>query len=140
VTAHTPPVDPSDVRGGALVGGFLLLFAMLYAPDPASALERATASPGATLYFLALPALGVGAGIYAYADAPYAGGPAFLMGSYLGVVGIAFAFGTLVATGTSTLLLLGGVALVGCALIGIVATLLGFVESVGVGVPRRSTE
>jgi len=130
----TPAVDLSDVRGGALVVGFVLLLTVLYAPDPGSALDRATASVGAAAYFLVLPTIGVAAGVYAYAGGPYAGGLAFAMGSYLGVFGIGLGFGTLVATGTSTPLLLGGITIVGCALTAIVGTVWELVDSIGVGV------
>ncbi len=121
---HATNTDPTDAGGAALVGGFLLVIGVLYARNPAGAVDAATAGLGAAVYFVVLPALGVAAGIYAYAGGPYSVIPLFCLGSYLGVFGVGLAFGTLVAESTSTPLLVGGVAAVVLAVVAVVAALL----------------
>ncbi|MBB6647640.1 hypothetical protein [Halobellus ruber] len=140
LSEHTPTIDPSHAGGAALVVGFLVVIGAMYARDPATAVDAATSGVGATVYFLILPALGLAAGVYAYAGGPYSGVPLFCLGSYLGVFGVGLAFGTLVATSTSVRLLVGGVALVGLAVVAIVASLLRLFGSVGVSLPGISTE
>lgn len=139
MTGHTRTLDPSDAGGAALVGGYLVTLGVLYAHDPAGAVDAATAGAGATAYFVVLPALGLLAGVYAYAGGPYAGVPLFALGSYLGVVGIGLAFGTLVAASTSPVLLAAGIALVGLAVVAIVASLLRLVGSMGITLPLSPT-
>ena len=130
---HLEKIGPSDAGSAALVGGFLLLIGVLYGRNPAVAIDAATASVGATVYFVVLPVLGVLAGIYAYAGGPYSGVPLFCLGSYLGVFGVGLAFGTLAAESPSVPLLIGGVALVALAVVAIVASLLRLFGSVDVG-------
>ena len=121
---HATNIDPADAGGAALVGGFLLVIGVLYARNPAGAVDAATAGFGAAAYFVVLPALGVAAGIYAYVGGPYSGIPLFCLGSYLGVFGIGLVFGTLVAESTSTPLLVGGIAAGILAIVAIVVALL----------------
>lgn len=135
---HTTDIDPSHAGGAALVGGFLVVIGVLYARDPAGAIAAATSSVGATVYFVVLPVLGLAAGRYAYISGPYSGVPLFCFGSYLGVFGVGLAFGTLVAESPSIFLLIGGVTLVVLAVVAIVASLLRFFGSAGVGLPGPS--
>ena len=140
MTEYIPDIELEKIAGSALLVGFLLVVAVLYGRTPSSALGSATTSVGAAVYLLVLPALGLGAGVYAYIDAPYAEVPAFVFGSYLGVVGIGLAFGTLVAATTSMLLLLGGTTLVTLSVTALVASLLRLVGAVGVGLPGGPAE
>ena len=137
---QTRKIDPSDAGGAALVAGYLVTFGVLYARNPAGAIDAATAGAGATAYFVVLPALGLGAGIYAYAGGPYSGGPLFGFGSYLGVFGVGLTFGTLVAESVSPVLLAAGLALVALGVVAIVASLLRLVGAVGVGLPGIAPE
>lgn len=131
-------IDPSDAGGAALVAGYLVTIGVLYAKDPAGAVDAATAGAGATVYFVVLPALGLVSGIYAYAGGPYSGVALFALGSYLGVVGVGLTFGTLVAASTSAVLLAAGLTLVVLAVVAIVASLLRLAGSVEVGLPGGS--
>ncbi len=132
MSEHTPTIDPSHAGGAALVVGFLVVIGALYARDPTAAVDTATANPAAAAYFLVLPAVGLAAGVYAYAGGPYSGVPLFCLGSYLGVFGVGLAFGTLAAESPSVPLLIGGVALVALAVVAIVASLLRLFGSVDV--------
>lgn len=76
--------------------GYALVVALLFR-DPESALAAATAGPEAAAYFLALPTLGVVAGLYASLDGPLASAALFAFGSYLGVFGLGLTFGTLLS-------------------------------------------
>lgn len=138
MSEHTPTIDPGDAGGAALLVGFAVMMGVLYAGNPAAAVDAATAGVGATAYFVVLPALGLAAGIYAYAGGPYSGVPVFCFGSYLGVFGVGLAFGTLAATSTSPALLIGGVALVALAVVAVIASLLQVFGSVGVGLSGLS--
>jgi hypothetical protein len=131
-------MDPDDAGGAALLAGFVAVVGVLYARNPATAIGAATSSVGATVYLVVLPALGLAAGVYAYAGGPYSGIPLFCLGSYLGVFGVGLAFGTLVAESPSIPLLIGGVTLVALAVVAIVASLLRLVGSAGVDLPGLS--
>jgi len=133
-------VDPGDAGGAALVAGYLVTLGVLYARDPAGAVAAATSGAGAAAYFVVLPVLGVGVGVYASAGGPYSGAPLFALGSYLGVFGVGLAFGTLAAASTSPLLLIAGLALVALGVVAIVASLLRLVGAVGVGLPGSTAE
>lgn len=113
--------DPHETGGGALLLGFLVVLAMLYR-DPASGLAAATATPGAVLYFLILPAAGLLAGGYAYLDGPYSGLSLFLLGGYLGLFGLGLLFGNLLAPRSDLLLLGVGLVLSGFATVALVAS------------------
>lgn len=108
---------------------------VLYARNPAAAIDTATSGVGAMVYFVVLPILGLSSGLYAYTGGPYGGIPLFCLGSYLGIFGVGLAFGTLVAGSPSILLLIGGVTLVALAMVAIVASLLRLFGSVGVVLP-----
>ena len=82
MSEYTPTIDPSHAGGAALVVGFLVVIGALYARDPTAAVDTATANPAAAAYFLVLPAVGLAAGVYAYAGGPYSGIPLFCLGSY----------------------------------------------------------
>ena len=133
MSEHTTNIDPSDAGGAALFAGFVVVVGVLYARSPATATDTATSGLGAMVYFLVLPAVGLAAGVYAYADGPYSGVSLFCLGSYLGVFGVGLAFGTLAAESPSVPLLIGGVALVALAVVAIVASLLRLFGSVDVG-------
>mgnify|MGYP006875060498 FL=1 len=137
---HLEKIGPSDAGSAALVGGFLLLIGVLYGRNPAVAIDAATASVGATVYFVVLPVLGVLAGIYAYAGGPHGGLPLFAFGSYLGVFGVGVAFGTLVAASTSPVLLAAGFALVALGVVAVVTSVLRLVGAVGIGLPGGTPE
>ena len=138
MSEHTTNIDPSGAGGAALLAGFVVVVGVLYVRNPATAIDSATSGVGATVYFVVLPALGLAAGLYAYAGGPYSGIPLFCLGSYLGVFGVGLAFGTLVAESPSVPILVGGVALVALAVAAIVASLLRLFGSVGVGFPGSS--
>lgn len=128
---HTPKVDPSDVGGTALLAGFMLIVAVLYARTPAAAVDTATSGVGPIVYFIIVPALGLATGIYAYAGGPYRGIPLFCLGSYLGVFGVGLTAGTLAAASTSVALFVGGVTLIALAVVAIVASVLQLFGSTG---------
>ena len=132
MSKHTTNIDPSDAGGAALLAGFVVVIGVLYARDPAAAIDAATSGVGATVYFAVLPVLGLAAGVYAYVGGPYSGIPLFSLGSDLGVFGVGLAFGTLVAASPSLPLLIGGVTLVALAVVVIVASLLRLFGSAGV--------
>ncbi|GGJ13365.1 hypothetical protein GCM10008995_24020 [Halobellus salinus] len=138
MSEHTPNIDPGDAGSAALLAGFLIVVGVLYAQDPAAAIDAATSGVGATVYFVVLPALGLASGVYAYADGPYSGVSLFCLGSYLGVFGVGLAFGTLATASTSVPLLIGGVVLVALAVVAIVASLLRVFGAVEVGLPGLS--
>jgi hypothetical protein len=106
-----------DNRSGgvALVVGYLLFLAVLFR-DPASGIETATATAQGVLFFLILPALGLGSGVYAYVDGLYQTAVVFVTASYLAMVAITFAlfFASQLATAVGVALFaLSTVALVG---------------------------
>jgi hypothetical protein len=80
-------IDTHEAGGAALLLGFLVVLVTLYR-EPASGVAAATASPGAVLYCIVLPAAGLLAGAYVSLGGPYSGVPLFLLGSYLGLFGL----------------------------------------------------
>jgi hypothetical protein len=138
LSEHTTNIDPGDAGGAALLVGFVVMVAVLYARNPVGAIEAATSGIEATVHFVVLPALGLAAGVYTSASGPYAGIPLFCFGSYLGVFGVGLAFGTLAAVSPSIPLLIGGIALVALGVVAILTSLLRLVGSVDVGLPGLS--
>lgn len=132
--------EPETVGGGALIAGFALLAVTLYGRDPSGAFGAATADVQGAVYFLVLPALGLSAGVFAYAGGPYAGVPLFVFGSYLGVFGVGVTFGALVTTAPSAALVGVGVALVALAVTALVASLLRVAGAIGLGLPGDPPE
>ncbi len=127
-------LDPNETAGGSLVIGYLLVIVALYR-SPASALEAATATPQTVVFFAVLPVLGLAAGAYAYVDGPYSGGPVFLFGSYLGLVGIALTLGALLGPTPLGLTLAVGVVVLALAVVALVASLKRAFGGVGAGLP-----
>jgi hypothetical protein len=129
-------VDHNETGGGALVVGYSIVLVAVYR-TPTSAVETATASPGAALYFLVLPAVGILGGIYAYRDGPFGAVPLFVLGSYLGFFGLALSFGALLSANPAGIPLVVGLLGVLCAIIALVAGVLqvtGFLPFGALGV------
>lgn len=113
--------DPHQIGGGALVLGFVLVLAALYR-NPTSGLAAATADPQSLFYFLVLPVVGLLAGGYSYLGGPFNAIPLFLLGSYLGVFGLALTFGTLLAPDPFGILLGLGLLLLTLSVVALVAS------------------
>lgn len=132
-------LDPHEAGGSALVVGFLLVLVVLFR-DPVSGLQAAFISPHSVLYFLVFPVVGLGAGVYVYADGPYSGVALLLLGSYLGVFGFALIFGGLLATDQGTLLAGVGIILLGSAIVSIAASIQRFVSAYRSTVPTFGSQ
>jgi len=116
-------MDTNEIGGAALAVGFLLAVAVLYR-EPVSGWNAATAGVASAVYFLALPAAGLLAGVYAYIDGPYSAAPLFLLGSYLGVFGIALTLGTALRATPIGVYLGVGAVLLALSLVALVASVL----------------
>jgi len=122
-------IDRTEAGGGVLAVGYALVLAVLYR-SPRAGLEAATASGRSVLYFLVLPIVGVGAGVYAYRGGPYRTVPILVLSGYLGVVGLGLALGALLAPATAGLVLGTGIAGVACAVVALIASLAELVGGV----------
>jgi len=122
-------MDTNKIGGAALVVGFLVVVLVLYR-DPVAGWNAATDGVATAVYFLVLPVAGILAGAYAYADGPYSVPPLFLLGSYLGVFGIALTLGTLLGPNPVGVHLGVGVVLLGLSLVALVASVLRTIGSV----------
>jgi hypothetical protein len=124
--------DRIETDGGTLVIGFVLVLAVLYR-HPARGVEAATAAPASLLYFAVLPVLGLVAGVYAALDGPYSTVPVFVLGSYLGVFGLALVFGTLLSPNPVGIITWTGLVLLALAVVALVASLLRVATSLRFG-------
>lgn len=122
-------MNVNKIGGGALVAGFLGALLVLYR-DPVNGIAAATDGAAATVYFVVLPAAGVLAGVYAYADGPYSGVLLFLLGSYLGVFGLALILGSVLGPNPLGLPLGIGVGLLSLSVVTLVASALRSIGSV----------
>lgn len=132
-------IDPNEAGGIALTVGFLLVVLVLYR-DPARGFEAATAGLQSALYFLVFPALGLLAGIYTYAGGPFSAVGSFLLGSYLGIVGLALTFGALLTRTPVGLPLAVGVIILPLGVVAVVTSLLQLLASFRVGVPGSPSD
>jgi hypothetical protein len=124
-------MDSNEIGGSALLVGFLGVLLVLYR-DPVSGWATATGGVATVAYFLVLPVAGLLAGVYAIADGPYSVVPQFLLGSYLGVVGLGLLLAG--AVGATPIWLLGsGVAFLLLSLGALVASVLESTASVHLG-------
>jgi len=131
--------DRIETDGGTLVIGFVLVLGVLYR-HPASGVEAATADPASLLYFAVLPVLGLVTGVYAALDGPYSTVPAFVLGSYLGVFGLALVFGTLLSPNPVGITTWIGLVLLALAVVALVASLLRVAASLRFGGLRSLTD
>jgi uncharacterized membrane protein len=122
-------MDTNEIGGAALVAGFLVVLFVLYR-DPVSGLDAATNGVATVVYFVVLPAAGVLAGVYAYTDGPYSVVPLFLLGSYLGVFGLALMLGSVLGPNPIGLPLGIGIVLLSLSLVVLVASVLRSTASV----------
>jgi uncharacterized membrane protein len=122
-------MEINKVGGGALVAGFLGVLLTLYR-DPVNGIAAATDGIATIVYFVVLPAAGLLAGVYAYADTRYSVVPLFLLGSYLGVFGLALILGSVLGPNRIGLPLGVGVALLSLSLVALVASVLRSIGSV----------
>lgn len=121
-------LDSENAGGLALVVGYLLVLGVFYR-DPVGALGAATAGVQSLVYFLVLPVGGLLAGLYAVLGGPYSGAPVFLLGTYLGIVGLALTVGNLLASTGAGILLAMGLVLVVLSLVALVTSLLSLFGS-----------
>lgn len=131
--------NPRETGGGALVIGYLLVLLVLYR-NPASGLEAATVNPQSVLYFVVLPVVGLLAGIYASVGGPYGAVPLFVLGSYLGIFGLALTLGYLLAPTPMGLPLVVGIVLLPLSIVALVASVLQLVASLRSGPPRTPSD
>lgn len=90
--------DPTETAGAAVVVGFLvLLLLLLLYRTPDQAIESATVNVQSIVYFVFLPLAGLLGGAYVYSGGSYASVLLFVLGSYLGVFGLALSIGTLLS-------------------------------------------
>ncbi|WP_255152796.1 hypothetical protein [Halorarius halobius] len=122
-------MDTHEIGGGALVAGFLVVLLALYR-DPVNGIAAATDGVATTVYFVVLPVAGLLAGVYAYTDGPYSVVPLFLLGSYLGIFGLALILGSVLGPNPVGLPLGIGVVLLSLALVALVAGVLRTTASV----------
>lgn len=132
-------LDPHEAGGSALVVGFLLVLAVLFR-DPVSGLQAAFVAPHSVLYFLVFPVVGLGSGVYVYADGTYSGIALFLPGSYLGVFGVALIFGGLLTPNQGTPLVGVGIILLSSAIVSITASIRRFVSAYRSTVPTFGSQ
>lgn len=125
-------LDRIETDGGALVIGFVLALGVLYR-HPVRGLEAATADPASLLYFAVLPVIGLISGVYAALDGPYSTVPVFVLGSYLGVFGLALVFGTLLSPNPVGITTGIGIALLALSVVALVASLLRVTKSLRFG-------
>jgi hypothetical protein len=115
--------DRNEAGGGALVVGYLVVLAGLYRA-PSSALEAAMAGPQSVIYFIVLPVTGIAAGVYAYVHGPFSVVALFVLGCYLGFLGLALSLGALLSSNPAGIPLVVGLLGVLCATLALLAGLL----------------
>ncbi|MEF8825300.1 MAG: hypothetical protein V5A27_03015 [Halapricum sp.] len=120
-------MDTDTIGGSALLAGFSMIVLVLYR-NPVSGVDAATNGVATVVYFILLPVAGFLAGVYAYADGPYSVVPLFLLGSYLGVFGLALALGSVLSPNPIGLPLGIGIVLLSLSLVALMASIL---QSVG---------
>lgn len=131
-------MDTNEIGGAVLVTGFLVVLLVLYR-DPVSGVDAATDGVATVVYFVVLPVAGLLAGVYAYADGPYSAVPLFLLGSYLGVFGLALTLGSALGPNLLGIPLGVGVLLLSLSLVALVASVLRTTASVPLDVSRSSS-
>jgi TctA family transporter len=109
-------LEENRVAGGSLVVGFAAMIALLYR-NPSAGFAAATADAMAVASFAVLPIAGLIAGAYVFADGPFETVLRFVFGSYLGIVGIGVAFGSLVSTIPNAVFLGLGFVMLGLAVV-----------------------
>jgi hypothetical protein len=120
----------NELGGGALAIGSLLVLLVLYR-DPASGIAAGTRGLQPAVYFLVLPVLGLLAGLYAAIGGPYGTVLLFLLGTYVGVFGLALTLGGLLTAGPVGFPLVVGLALLPLSLLALVSSLLRWATSLG---------
>ncbi|MEF8840229.1 MAG: hypothetical protein V5A62_01200 [Haloarculaceae archaeon] len=131
-------MDTNEIGGTALVAGFVVVLVVLYR-DPVSGLDAATDGAATVAYFVVLPVAGLLAGVYAYSDGPYSVVPLFLLGSYLGVFGLALTLGSVLGPNPIGLPLGIGIVLLSLSLVAVVASVLRSTASVRLDVLQSSS-
>ncbi len=132
-------MDTNEIGGAALVAGFLVVLLVLYR-DPGSGVAAATQSVTSVVYFVVLPLTGLLAGVYAYADGPYSSLPLFLLGSYLGVFGLALTAGSVLRPNPIGLPLGIGLVLLGLSLVALLAVVLRSTSAVSIDLFRSPSD
>jgi len=122
-TAERGQNSHARVGGGALAGGFLLVLLVLYR-DPGRGFDVAAGDGQALLFFAVLPVVGILAGLYSYRGRPYSGVPLFLLGSYLGLFGLALALGSVLAQHPPLLPLAAGLLMLALSVVALAASVL----------------
>lgn len=128
-------MNTNHLGGGALVAGYLLVLVLLFR-DPASGVAAATGSLPAVLYFVVIPVAGLLAGAYSYVGGRHGTAGLFLLGSYLGVFGLALLVGGLLAADPGGLPVGVGVVLLLLALTALASSIRGAFPAVGLDALR----
>lgn len=122
----------SRTAGAATVGGYLAVLLLLLV-DPSYTVASATAGTGALLTLLVFPVVGLGIGVYTYAEGPYHGVLLFLAATYLGVVGLTLVVGFGLSPRRIVALQGLGLALFVLSLVAILASVKRFESFFGLG-------